>query len=243
MKKSINTLIMLFSVLLVLAACKKQVDNLEPVSDKTGEIGSDELLNYYIVLRHQNDYPNLPQNLLQVFDFTKYGWDTEVTTRLFNVTSQSKQKIVFNNNKLVYDIAGDGKDVYSFQLAKDSEGKITLSTYQYVSKGDMIAIFYAQIFKKTEAPIFKGKIFRLWNNTIYFLKFTPNNTWYSSFYEDFRDADVRVYHQDSPVIWAGSVNPRDKFLGVCVPYWKDINQPLMLVDADPGGFQMYSVFK
>ena len=226
-----------FLLLLGFNGCKKQVDDSEPETD---QINGKELLNYYIVLKHQNDYPNLPQNQLQIIDFTIYGWDTEVTSRLFNATSYAKHKIVLKDNELKFDVGQDSKNVYSFKLEKDNDGKITISNYQYLSTGDNIAIAYAQIFKKADAPTFKGKVFGLRNNKFSFLKFTPNNIWYWNEYNDFNGAAPIVYYQESPLIWQSKDSKNARYIGVCVPEWKEINEPVMLVDIEPDGFAIFS---
>lgn len=119
------------AVILLATACKK---------NKTDEssITADELLEYRIIstLINENN-----EEGLRMFHFTKNG--NQIQCNADYIGTRRVTNVAINNNSFTVDMDGDGKIVYTFNLAKANDGSIVIKSHQ---------------FKNTNAPNFKSWI-------------------------------------------------------------------------------------
>ncbi|MES2454970.1 MAG: hypothetical protein V4594_05505 [Bacteroidota bacterium] len=219
MKNLKITLQMLTLLLIVtLASCKK--DNGTAPEVEATPIATDELLGHYITLTINGD-PSL-----RLLYFSKEG--NEINATLDYVNARRVQTVNLADNTFSFDFESNNQKVYTFKLAKDDAGKLSLSSYSYKNQSDAnIIADYAQIDKVSDAPAFKGKTFVQTGVSNSYLMF-PLEVWVWNTTPTYNGVPASDYYIISPGAWKGNRSGAD-YIGIGVPRWKDNTGPVMLV--------------
>ncbi len=201
--------------------------------EKNKNITAADLENYYIVGQRK-----LGNSKLLLVYFSKEGNAMKANFHIRGGLRVAPVNIT--NNKLIFDYNNDNAAVYTFELEKGASGDIKLKTFQFINNTDVNqGLDYAILVKKSDSPTFTNSYFV---NSATLIKVTA----FSELDWDIKSRQIGVNLAGTPVYLTGPEfsapiydllnlgfkSKNDQFIGLSVPYWKNITTPILLVERD-----------
>lgn len=233
----------LMSILLLVvtfAACKKGKDTPDDPNnpDPALQVTKEDLVPYYIVAERKAG-----DNKLTVIYFSKEGGSINVN--LHRQGYLRSAAVNLDKSGFSFDLDGTGNNVYSFVFEKNTEGKISLKSYDYVDKANAAqGIEYAVLGTQGSIPSYENASFKS-GNILFQFSATKNIDW------DIKTRQIGTKYFPPPInqtlpvmgeapevsvpyyaISVAAFKANNDFIGALVPNWKGTTTPLLLVERN-----------
>ena len=224
--KTLKKIFYVTLIFLAFVSCKKDQSDPELEENARTEITAKELAEYYIV-SEDKVAQNATKGLLTLFYFRISGENVNVTRDAAG-GSRLISRVRFSDNEFRFETISQH---YSFKMIRAENGQLRLTEYSRQDNNNTHAgIIHAEIYKKSDAPVFLDKTFKDIDGPQSYLKVTTDEKYKWNDSPNFGTFD-KTYVKLQNFGWKG--NGAD-YYGAIVKNWRNYNHPVMLMHSEQG---------